>query len=61
MHVESKTSARTPDSVRVIRVVETVALRGRGVEGDVARMVHQYWAFDGSLLAESDPFPSESK
>ena len=48
--------ARTPESVEVIEVVRVEALRGAGVEGDVARIVTQYWSKDGRLLAERDPF-----
>ncbi len=48
--------ARTPDSVQVIEVIQVEALRGAGVEGDVGRIVTQYWSKDGRLLAERDPF-----
>jgi hypothetical protein len=40
----------------VIQVIRTtLTLRGKGVEGDVMRIVTQYWTLDGELLAEVDP------
>jgi hypothetical protein len=46
----------TPSSVKVVQVIETVAMRGRGDdERDPVRSVKQYWTFDGVLLAEKDP------
>ena len=45
---------RTPDSVKVIQVIETKTLRGIGTDNDPARIVTQLWSFDGELLAESD-------
>lgn len=46
---------RGTDSARVIRVIKTEALRGKGTQGDSCRLVTQYWDFDGNLLAENDP------
>lgn len=46
---------RTPDSVKVIQVIEVIALRGAGIKGDMVRFVTQYWSFSGELLAETDP------
>lgn len=44
------------DTARVIQVIETtLTRRGRGVAGDELRVVTQYWALDGKLLAEHDP------
>lgn len=51
----------TPRSVRVIQVIETIASRGLGIDGDVLRLVTQYWNFDGELLAENDPYPDEKE
>ena len=45
---------RGTDSARVISVIETKSLRGRGTEDDVSRIVIQYWDFEGNLLAEND-------
>lgn len=45
----------TPDSVKLITVVEVQCLRGAGTEDDVARIVVQYWDPEtGELLAERD-------
>jgi hypothetical protein len=44
------------DTARIIQVIETTILRrGKGVEGDPIRIIRQYWAADGTLLAEVDP------
>lgn len=45
----------TPSSARIVQVIETVANRGLGIEGNPIRNVTQYWSLDGTLLAESDP------
>lgn len=48
---------KRPDGVKevkVIQVIETKALRGLGTEKDPARVVTQYWDFDGNFLAEMD-------
>lgn len=50
---------RGTDSARVIRVIETRALKGSGTNNDPVRVVKQFWNFDGSLIAESDPFIDE--
>lgn len=46
---------RGTESARVIRVIETKSLRGRGTKSDTSRLVTQYWDFQGHLLAENDP------
>ncbi len=48
------TKARTPDSVKVIQVIETKTLRGAGTMDDPARIVTQFWSLDGELLADDD-------
>lgn len=40
---------------KVIRVIETKASRGTGIEKDPVREVTQYWDLDGNFLAEMDP------
>lgn len=45
---------RGVDNARVIKVIETVALKGAGTEADPIRYIKQYWTFDGELLAEKD-------
>lgn len=42
-------------SARMISVIETKSLRGRGTKDDMCRIVTQYWDFEGNLLAEHDP------
>lgn len=39
---------------RVIEVIESQTVRGKGVEGDPIRTVVQYHTKDGELLAERD-------
>lgn len=52
---EALPSCKTAKSARVIQVIETVSLRGAGVEGNEIREVRQYWDFEGLFLAEYDP------
>lgn len=44
---------RGTDSAKVIIVIETKSLLGRGTSDDPTRIVTQYWDFDGNLLASS--------
>lgn len=51
----SKLSTARPrgtDSAKVIQVIETTALRGKGTQDDPCHTVIQYWSLDGKLLAE---------
>ena len=50
---------RGTDSAKVISVIETRSLRGRGTSDDPCREVIQYWDFEGNLLAENDPQAKE--
>lgn len=50
---------RGTDSARVIQVIVTEALRGKGTNEDLCRLVTQYWDFEGNLLAENDPCITE--
>lgn len=52
---------RGTDRAKVIQVIETSALRGRGTEEDQCREVKQYWDFEGNLLAENDPCIKEKE
>lgn len=45
---------RGTDSARIISVIETKSLKGRGTEDNMCRIVTQYWDFEGNLLAEND-------
>lgn len=46
---------RGTDSAKVIQVIVTEAIEGRGTEDDPVRNVLQYWSLDGKLLAKVDP------
>lgn len=43
------------DSVQMVSVIETKAVRGSGASDDPYRTVTQYWSPDGKFLAENDP------
>ena len=43
---------RGTDSARVIQVIETRSIEGRGTPYDPCRTIIQYWKFDGNLLTE---------
>lgn len=57
---EGKSTARPSgtSSAKVIQVIQTTAIRGKGSENDPCRIVIQYWSLDGKKLAEND---SEAK
>jgi len=46
---------------KIIQVIETVSLRGKGTTEDPIRNVIEYWAFNGDKLAENDPYDPEDK
>lgn len=50
---------RGTDNARVIKVIETQSLIGKGTETDPCRCIRQYWDFDGQLLAKKDEFIDE--
>ena len=55
--MEGRENVNRPNGVKgaiVIQVIETKAMRGLGTEKDPARVVTQYWDFDGNFLAEMD-------
>lgn len=52
--MESNLKRETPLIAEVVQVIHTLATRGAGTNEDPIRHVHQYWSFDGTLLAESD-------
>lgn len=45
---------RTPESAKVISVIETKSTRGDSTSASPVRTVYQYWSLDGVLLAEKD-------
>ena len=52
---------RGTDGARVIQVIETKSIRGKGTDDDMCRLVTQYWDFKGKLLAENDPCTKEKE
>lgn len=48
------TKTRGTDNAKVIKVIQTKSLIGRGTPKDPARYVYQYWDFKGKLLASCD-------
>lgn len=52
-HTKEKCAAepRGLDSARVIAVIETEALEGRGTKDDPCRIQKRYWSLEGKLLA----------
>jgi len=46
---------------KVMQVIESTTIRGKGVRDNPSRLVTQYHTFDGILLAESDPHPIEKE
>lgn len=47
-------SKETPRIVELLEVIHVVAARGKGIDNDPMREVHQYWSKQGELLAERD-------
>lgn len=45
---------RGTDGAKVIKVIQTQGLIGRGTKEDPARIIYQYWDFKGNLLAYKD-------
>lgn len=47
--------------VMVMQVIRTTnALRGNGTEPNPFRRLTQYWSLDGDLLAEIDPYRTDT-
>lgn len=46
---------RGTDSAKVIRVIVTESVVGRGTEEDPIRSILQYWSLNGEFLAKVDP------
>lgn len=40
---------------KLVQVIETKSVTGRGIPADPIRILSQYWDFDGRLLATNDP------
>lgn len=61
MHEQKETARpRETDSAKVIQVIQTTSLAGRGTPDDPSRLVTQHWDFDGCLIAKYDPHLEES-
>lgn len=45
---------RGTDNAKVMRVIKTTGLLGRGTKEDPVRFIYQYWDFKGNLLASHD-------
>lgn len=45
---------RGTDNAKVIKVIKTESLIGRGTQEDPVRYIYQYWDFKGNLLAQND-------
>ncbi len=45
---------RGTDNAKVIKVIKTESLIGRGTQEDPARYIYQYWDFKGNLIASHD-------
>lgn len=45
---------RGTDNAKVIKVIKTKSLIGKGTQENPARYIYQYWDFKGNLLASHD-------
>lgn len=45
---------RGTDKAKVMKVIKTESIIGRGTKGDPVRCIYQYWDLKGNLLAEKD-------
>ena len=45
---------RGTDKAKVVKVIRTQSLIGRGTPEDPVRIIYQYWDFKGKLLASHD-------
>lgn len=51
MQEENTVRPKGTDSAKVIQVIVTEALEGRGTENDPCFIQKKYWSLDGELLA----------
>ena len=49
---EEPVRPRGTDSAKVIQLIETRSIEGRGTPDDPCRVIIQYWETDGNLLTE---------
>lgn len=52
--MKSEITPRGTDRAKIIQVIETQTLAGRGIPEDPARVRTQYWSFDGVILGDSE-------
>lgn len=54
--MDNKETARSrgEDGARLMTVIETTAIAGRGIADDPVRELHQYWSLDGKLLRNDE-------
>lgn len=54
--IKSKETVRPrgTDKAKVMKVIRTESLIGRGTSEDPVRIIYQYWDFKGNMLAEHD-------
>lgn len=45
---------RGTDKAKVIKVIRTESIIGRGIPEDPVRLIYQYWDLKGNLLASHD-------
>ena len=45
---------RGTDKAKVMKVIKTESLIGRGTPEDPVRIIYQYWDFKGNMLAKKD-------
>lgn len=45
---------RGTDKAKVLKVIRTESIIGRGTKEDPVRLIYQYWDFKGRLLAQND-------
>ena len=50
---------RGTDKAKVIKVIRTVSIIGRGIPEDPVRCIYQYWDFKGRMLAKHDTLKDE--
>lgn len=61
MSEENTARPRGTDSARIVEVIETRSIMGKGTEDDICRVVVQYWHKNGELIATIDPINKERK
>ncbi len=59
MSEENTARPRGTDSARIVEVIETRSIMGKGTEEDICRVVVQYWHKNGELIATIDPINND--